>query len=270
MSHMTRSRHAFRMFAAPKEKTKLKLKTAVEKTYLTFPNDNEMLHRTHIGSNHRSDLSMLLIVVVATTLLVQNTHHWFTNAWMFRSNAYSTRRYEIYDRLTISQSQPRTLQQILPLHQSTNVDTESSSKEASKGNVNREEIPYDYEIPEDAVVHIKPAAMRRLRELRDQQFQNKPTSENPEFLILRMGVRSGGCSGMSYVMDFCTADTIHIDDDQIDTYEQDCIQCVVDSKSMLYLYGLQLDYSTELIGGGFKFYNPNAEESCGCGSSFGV
>ena len=129
---------------------------------------------------------------------------------------------------------------------------------------------YDYEIPEDAVIHIKPAAMRRLRELRDQQSRQNEKNGNDDYLILRMGVRSGGCSGMSYVMDFCTQDSINMEDDQIDVYETDRIQCVVDSKSMLYLYGLQLDYSTQLIGGGFKFYNPNAEESCGCGSSFGV
>jgi iron-sulfur cluster assembly accessory protein len=53
-------------------------------------------------------------------------------------------------------------------------------------------------------------------------------------------------------------------------YPDESLKCVVDAKSMLYLYGLELDYSTELIGGGFKFFNPNAEESCGCGSSFGV
>jgi iron-sulfur cluster assembly accessory protein len=74
---------------------------------------------------------------------------------------------------------------------------------------------------------------------------------------------------MSYIMDFSTADLIQ-EDDVVDSYAGEDIQCVVDAKSMLYLYGLELDYSQELIGGGFKFYNPNAEESCGCGSSFAV
>ena len=74
---------------------------------------------------------------------------------------------------------------------------------------------------------------------------------------------------MSYVMDFSKAEDIQ-EDDAIDEYPGEQIQCVVDAKSMLYLYGLELDYSNELIGGGFKFYNPNAEESCGCGSSFAV
>ena len=72
---------------------------------------------------------------------------------------------------------------------------------------------------------------------------------------------------MSYVMDFADESSIQ-KDDQVDVYDK--VQCVVDAKSMLYLYGLELDYSSELIGGGFQFYNPNAEESCGCGSSFSV
>jgi iron-sulfur cluster assembly protein len=141
----------------------------------------------------------------------------------------------------------------LPIFQSTETGTEVEVVEA-----------YDYDVPEDAVVMIKPNAMRRLRELRDQQ-----KLADGECLVLRMGVRSGGCSGMSYVMDFAKAADIQ-EDDQVDEYMSDRIQCVVDSKSMLYLYGLELDYSNELIGGGFQFFNPNAEESCGCGSSFGV
>jgi len=119
----------------------------------------------------------------------------------------------------------------------------------------------DYETPEDAVIYIKPKAMKRLRELREK--------EKKDSLILRMGVRNGGCSGLSYVMDFSKEEDIQ-EDDAVDEYPADNIKCVVDAKSMLYLYGLELDYSEELIGGGFKFFNPNAEEACGCGSSFGV
>ncbi|GMI46757.1 hypothetical protein TrCOL_g1702 [Triparma columacea] len=85
-----------------------------------------------------------------------------------------------------------------------------------------------------------------------------------------MGVRSGGCSGLSYVMDFVSADEI-TEDDVVDLYDElPSLRCVVDPKSMLYLFGMELDYSDELIGGGFQFFNPNAEESCGCGKSFGV
>ena len=125
----------------------------------------------------------------------------------------------------------------------------------------KEEEEIDYEIPEDAVINIKPKAMKRLRELREKKKSDS--------LVLRMGVRNGGCSGLSYIMDFATEDDVQ-EDDAIDEYPAEKLKCVVDAKSMLYLYGLQLDYSEELIGGGFKFFNPNAEDSCGCGSSFGV
>ena len=120
------------------------------------------------------------------------------------------------------------------------------------------------EPPEDAIIRIKPRAMSRLVELK-----SKRDVPDDDPLILRMGVRNGGCSGLSYVMDFSTADEI-TDEDEVDEYRTEGIRCVVDAKSVLYLYGLELDYSDELIGGGFKFFNPNAEESCGCGSSFGV
>lgn len=110
-----------------------------------------------------------------------------------------------------------------------------------------EEEEIDYEEPEDAVVLIKAKAMKRLRELK--------VKEKADSLILRMGVRNGGCSGLSYVMDFSTEDAIE-EDDAVDEYPSENIKCVVDAKSMLYLYGLELDYSDELIGGGFKFFNP--------------
>lgn len=74
--------------------------------------------------------------------------------------------------------------------------------------------------------------------------------------------------GMSYSMDFVSESTI-TDDDYVEEFD-DSLRCVIDPKSMLYLFGLHLDYSDELIGGGFKFTNPNAESSCGCGKSFGV
>lgn len=74
---------------------------------------------------------------------------------------------------------------------------------------------------------------------------------------------------MSYVMDIAKGeDAVIAEDDTVDRYSG--VHCVVDAKSMLYLYGMELDYSDALVGGGFKFINPNAEESCGCGSSFGV
>jgi len=89
---------------------------------------------------------------------------------------------------------------------------------------------------------------------------------------LRVGVRSGGCSGMSYTMDFIGDNEINPDDKVYD-YSLNAhqnFQVVCDPKSLLYIYGMQLDFSKELIGGGFNFVNPNASQTCGCGSSFAV
>ena len=89
---------------------------------------------------------------------------------------------------------------------------------------------------------------------------------------LRVGVRSGGCSGMSYPMDFIGTDEINPDDKVYDysLKADQSFQVVCDPKSLLYIYGMQLDFSKELIGGGFNFVNPNASQTCGCGSSFAV
>ena len=89
---------------------------------------------------------------------------------------------------------------------------------------------------------------------------------------LRVGVRSGGCSGMSYTMDFIGTNEIN-PDDKVYYYSlkaDQSFQVVCDPKSLLYIYGMQLDFSKELIGGGFNFVNPNASQTCGCGSSFAV
>jgi iron-sulfur cluster assembly protein len=102
------------------------------------------------------------------------------------------------------------------------------------------------------------SAIKQVLALRDQQGQ---------YLCLRVGVRQGGCSGMSYLMDFQDVSTIRPDDE---VFDYDGFKIVCDPKSMLYLYGLMLDYSTALIGGGFQFTNPNANQTCGCGKSFGV
>ena len=90
--------------------------------------------------------------------------------------------------------------------------------------------------------------------------------------VLRVGVRSGGCSGMSYTMDFIGTNEINPDDKVYDysLKTDQCFQVVCDPKSLLYIYGMQLDFSKELIGGGFNFVNPNASQTCGCGSSFAV
>jgi iron-sulfur cluster assembly protein len=70
---------------------------------------------------------------------------------------------------------------------------------------------------------------------------------------------------MSYTMDFVPRSSVTEDDTVVDA---DGVTLAVDPKSLLFLYGLRLDYSAALIGGGFKFSNPNATSSCGCGTSF--
>ncbi|XP_062007786.1 iron-sulfur assembly protein IscA, chloroplastic [Rosa rugosa] len=94
---------------------------------------------------------------------------------------------------------------------------------------------------------------------------NKMRAERNEVLCLRIGVKQGGCSGMSYTMDFESKENARPDDSIM---EYNGFEIVCDPKSLLFLYGMQLDYSDALIGGGFSFKNPNATQTCGCGKSF--
>ncbi|XP_043690398.1 iron-sulfur assembly protein IscA, chloroplastic [Telopea speciosissima] len=94
---------------------------------------------------------------------------------------------------------------------------------------------------------------------------NKMRSERNEDLCLRVGVKQGGCSGMSYTMEFEKRENARPDDSVI---EYDGFVIVCDPKSLLFMYGMQLDFSDALIGGGFLFKNPNATQTCGCGISF--
>lgn len=82
---------------------------------------------------------------------------------------------------------------------------------------------------------------------------------------VRVGVRGGGCSGYSYVLDF---DEAPGDSDVV--VEHEGIRLFCDSKSMAYLNGTTLDFSDGLMGRGFQFQNPNATGTCGCGESFSV
>ncbi|CAI9109194.1 OLC1v1008969C1 [Oldenlandia corymbosa var. corymbosa] len=94
---------------------------------------------------------------------------------------------------------------------------------------------------------------------------NRMRSERNEDLCLRIGVKQGGCSGMSYTMEFEKRENARPDDSIIE-YNGFIIVC--DPKSLLFIFGMQLDYSDALIGGGFSFKNPNATQTCGCGKSF--
>ena len=82
---------------------------------------------------------------------------------------------------------------------------------------------------------------------------------------LRLGVRTSGCSGMAYVLEF--ADTIEPDDQ---VFEHFGVKVVVNPKSLAYLDGTELDFTREGLNEGFKFNNPNVKDECGCGESFNV
>ncbi len=82
---------------------------------------------------------------------------------------------------------------------------------------------------------------------------------------LRVGVKGGGCSGFSYLLDLTESQK---DTDEV--FEQHGIKVIVDPKSLLYLNGTTVDFKDEIMGRGFVFQNPNATTSCGCGSSFAV
>jgi iron-sulfur cluster assembly protein len=105
-------------------------------------------------------------------------------------------------------------------------------------------------------VQLTEAAVRQVRALLARQ--NKPG------MFLRVGVRGGGCTGLSYVLN------IESEKSDWDTeYDVDGVPVVIDKKSRLYLYGTTLDFDTSnLMEGGFTFLNPNATKTCGCGTSF--
>ena len=82
---------------------------------------------------------------------------------------------------------------------------------------------------------------------------------------LRLGIKTSGCSGLSYMLE--CVDTLN-EDDQV--FEQHGVKVIVDTKSLVYLDGTQLDFVKEGLNEGFKFTNPNVKDECGCGESFNV
>lgn len=83
--------------------------------------------------------------------------------------------------------------------------------------------------------------------------------------LFRLKVQPGGCSGMLYAMEF---DEAIAPGDWV--YDCNGLQVVVEAQSLPYIDGLTLDYSEDLMGGGFRFHNPNATQTCGCGNSFSI
>ncbi len=105
--------------------------------------------------------------------------------------------------------------------------------------------------------------MIRLSEIAKEEV--KKLLEGKPGSFVRVGVKGGGCSGLSY--------DVRIDDkqDALDRVsDEGGIKVVCDTKSFVYLDNMTIDFSRELVGGGFRFVNPNASGSCGCGTSFSV
>ena len=109
------------------------------------------------------------------------------------------------------------------------------------------------------MIQVSDTAKEKLAQLMTQDGHSSQTS------FIRVGVLSGGCSGLSYKMDF---DSEKKASDKL--FENNGIRILVDKKSFLYLVGTTLDYSGGLNGKGFVFKNPNANRTCGCGESFSL
>lgn len=106
------------------------------------------------------------------------------------------------------------------------------------------------------MIEISEAAVSQVKKLQKE--------ENKQGCALRIQVIAGGCSGMSYKLDF--DDTIG-ENDKVFEPDSD-VKVVIDPKSYLFVKGMHLNFSAGLSGKGFEFHNPNASKSCGCGSSF--
>ncbi|WP_242117341.1 HesB/IscA family protein [Aestuariivivens sediminicola] len=109
------------------------------------------------------------------------------------------------------------------------------------------------------MIKVSEAAKKKVIELMAED------GYNPSKDFIRVGVKSGGCSGLSYDLKF---DTEQHDEDKL--FEDNGVKIIVDKKSFLYLIGTTLEYSGGLNGAGFVFNNPNANRTCGCGESFSL
>ena len=110
-------------------------------------------------------------------------------------------------------------------------------------------------------ISITDRAADRIKQIREEQ-------QIPDEAKLRVGVVSGGCSGLTYDLEFDTDISNGENEDQ--EFEEKGVKLVVDMRSFLYLSGTQLDYTEGLDGEGFHFHNPNANRTCSCGESFSI
>ncbi len=111
---------------------------------------------------------------------------------------------------------------------------------------------------EDVMIKINDSAKAKINQLMAEQASGEES-------FVRVGVKSGGCSGLLYQLDF---DNEMKENDKM--LEDNDVKIVVDKQSVLYLVGTELDYSGGLNGKGFVFINPNASRTCGCGESFSL
>lgn len=109
------------------------------------------------------------------------------------------------------------------------------------------------------MIKVSEIAKRKVVELMEED------GFNPQTDFVRVGVKSGGCSGLSYDLKF---DNKSQEEDKL--FEDNGVRIIVDKKSFLYLIGTTLEYSGGLNGSGFVFNNPNANRTCGCGESFSL
>ncbi len=115
----------------------------------------------------------------------------------------------------------------------------------------------DTQAPAEAGVILTEIAAREIHRIIDEQELDKGK------VRLRVGVKGGGCSGFSYVLDLTETEK---ETDEV--FEHHGVKVICDPKSLLYLSGTTVDFRDEVMGRGFVFNNPNATTSCGCGSSF--
>ena len=109
------------------------------------------------------------------------------------------------------------------------------------------------------IITVSEKAKKQIQHLMEKEMLDKST------YFLRVGVKGGGCSGLSYELGF---DNLPQDGDNV--VEHNGIKIAIDKKSFLYLFGTELDFSDGLNGKGFQFINPNATRTCGCGESFAI
>jgi iron-sulfur cluster assembly protein len=110
-------------------------------------------------------------------------------------------------------------------------------------------------------ISVSNRAAQRINKLQKKQNINGEPK-------LRVGVVSGGCSGLTYELDFENAEANTSDEDKV--FEVNGVKLIVDMRSFLYLSGTELDFTEGLEGEGFHFHNPNATRTCSCGESFSV